>query len=161
MCLQALISGGQLDVKFSLDIGNAQLGSPESVISVITFFQKHLERSDSEIGRLIIYESIQALMLTTFQYEGDIRLKSVQMALGITSLRQDANMPQYVQKVLDDLESLYKSEAYSMETKSDGVDDVPTGCCRRPAAMAWRFRPSLFVLGLFLILILDLRMLLR
>ncbi|KFY30928.1 hypothetical protein V494_08032 [Pseudogymnoascus sp. VKM F-4513 (FW-928)] len=65
-------------------------------------------------------------------YEGGIRLKTVQLALeGIASLRQDANMPQNVQKILDDLESLYQSEAYSMETKSDGVDDVATGCCRR------------------------------
>ncbi|KFY98960.1 hypothetical protein V500_01508 [Pseudogymnoascus sp. VKM F-4518 (FW-2643)] len=59
------------------------------------------------------------------EYKGGIRLKTIQLALeGITSLRQDANMPQNVQKILDDLESLYKSEAYSMETKIDGVDDV-------------------------------------
>ncbi|KFY17988.1 hypothetical protein V492_00238 [Pseudogymnoascus sp. VKM F-4246] len=95
-------------------------------------------------------------------YEGGIRLKTVQLALeGIASLRQDANMPQNVQKILDDLESLYKSEAYSMETKSDGAVDVAAVCYRRQAATAWRFQPSLFVLGLFLILIVDLRVLLR
>ncbi|KFY95248.1 hypothetical protein V500_02866 [Pseudogymnoascus sp. VKM F-4518 (FW-2643)] len=143
MVFQALISGGRLHVKFPLD-SNVQLGSPEFVNSVITICKTHLERSDCKIERLIIYECIHALMRTAFQYEGDIQLEIIQLALeGITSLRQDANMPQYVQKILDDLESLYQSEAYSSETKSDGVDDVVTGCCRQPAAMAWRFQPTL------------------
>ncbi|OBT59305.1 hypothetical protein VE04_00387 [Pseudogymnoascus sp. 24MN13] len=95
MAFQALISEGQLHVKFSLDTNNSQLGSPEFVISVITFRKKHLERSDSTIVRLLVYECIEALMPTAFQYKGDIQLEIIQLALDqITSLEQDANLPE-------------------------------------------------------------------
>ncbi|KFY68729.1 hypothetical protein V496_00873 [Pseudogymnoascus sp. VKM F-4515 (FW-2607)] len=128
-------------------------GSPDSVCSVISFCRTLLGLPDSSLVRPLVYRYIEDHLSDAFGYRGDIRLDSVQRALeGISSLRQDAHMPQNVQKILDNLESLYKSEAYSMETKSDGVDDVAMGRCRRPAAMAWKFLSSLVDLGLFLIL---------
>ncbi|OBT85132.1 hypothetical protein VE02_05629 [Pseudogymnoascus sp. 03VT05] len=148
MVLQALILEDELHVTVSLHTSNSQLGSPEFVISVITFCKKLLERSDSTIVRLLVYKCIEALIPTAFQYEGDIQLGIIQLALHqITSLEQDANMPQNVQKILDDLESLYKSEAYSMETKSDGVNDVAMPSCRRPTATARTSLSSLLYLA--------------
>ncbi|OBT45470.1 hypothetical protein VE00_04528 [Pseudogymnoascus sp. WSF 3629] len=136
-------------------------GSPESTCSVISFCKALLGRPDSSLVRPLVYRYLEDFLPAAFEYKGGIRLKTVQLALeGITSLRQEANMPQNVQKILDDLDSLYRSEAYSMETKSDGVDYVAMVCFRRPAAMAWRFRPSLLDLPLFFILMLDLWILL-
>ncbi|KFY32149.1 hypothetical protein V493_00466 [Pseudogymnoascus sp. VKM F-4281 (FW-2241)] len=150
-----------LVIILSLDVpeGNQAMdyfpnGSPESVCSVISFCKTLLGRPDSSLVRPLVYKYIEDFLPDAFKYRGGIRLKSVQLALdGITLLRQDANMPQNVQRIFDDLESLYKSEAYSMETKSHEVDDVAMGCCRRPATMAWRFLSSLVDLGLFLILV--------
>ncbi|OBT70585.1 hypothetical protein VF21_10333 [Pseudogymnoascus sp. 05NY08] len=131
-----------LVIILSLDVpeGNQAMGyfpggSPESICSVISFCKTLLGRPDSSLVRPLVYRYIEDFVPDAFKYRGGIRLESVQMALEeIISLRQDANIPQNVQKILDDLESLYQSEAYSMETKGDGVDDVAMGCCRRPAA---------------------------
>ncbi|KFZ04631.1 hypothetical protein V502_10004, partial [Pseudogymnoascus sp. VKM F-4520 (FW-2644)] len=133
-------------------------GSPEFVVSVITFCKKHLERSDSTIVRLLVYECIEALMPTAFQYKGDIQLEIIQLALDqITSLEQDANLPENVQRILNELKCLYDNEA-----KRDGrVDNVAKVFYRRPAATAWTFRPSFWDWALCYMLIINLWMLFR
>ncbi|KFY65510.1 hypothetical protein V496_02526, partial [Pseudogymnoascus sp. VKM F-4515 (FW-2607)] len=86
-------------------------GSPEFVISMITFWKKYLEGSDSLIARPLVYEFIEALIPFTFHYEGCVRPEIIQLALDqITSLeqdlKQDANLPETVQGTLKELNGL-------------------------------------------------------
>ncbi|KFY02498.1 hypothetical protein V490_00483 [Pseudogymnoascus sp. VKM F-3557] len=81
---------------------DSELGSPEFVISMISFWKKYLEGSDSVIAQPLVYEFIEALIPFTFHYEGCIQPEIIQLALDqITSLeqdlKQDANLPETVQ----------------------------------------------------------------
>ncbi|KFY83226.1 hypothetical protein V500_10129, partial [Pseudogymnoascus sp. VKM F-4518 (FW-2643)] len=99
------------------EMSYSQLGSPEYVISVITTCKKELERSNS----LIVYDLIEAYIPTAFQYEGDIQQEIIRQALDqITSLEQDANLPENLQRILKELKCFYEGGA-----KRDGrVDNV-------------------------------------
>ncbi|KFY34900.1 hypothetical protein V495_08090 [Pseudogymnoascus sp. VKM F-4514 (FW-929)] len=168
MAFEALVSEGQLHIKLSLDTKNSQLGSPEFVIFVITFCKNHLERSDSAIDRLLVYKCIEALMPTAFQYEGNTQLENIQLALDqITSLKQDANLPENVQRILSELKCFYENvqrffsepKCFEVGAERDGqVDNAAKAFYRRPAATARTSRPSLLYLAICYMLIINLWM---
>ncbi|KFY64589.1 hypothetical protein V496_03162, partial [Pseudogymnoascus sp. VKM F-4515 (FW-2607)] len=110
-------------------------GSPEFVISMITFWKKYLEGPDSLIARPLVYKFIEALIPFTFHYEGCIQPGIIQLALDqITSLeqdlKQDANLPETVQGILKELKCFYEGGA----KRDRRVDNVAIVICRRPAA---------------------------
>ncbi|KFY28048.1 hypothetical protein V491_00654 [Pseudogymnoascus sp. VKM F-3775] len=112
MALQVLISGGQLHMKISCDASNSQPGSPQFIITVIGFCKEHLERFDETIVRLLVYKCIEDLIPTAFQYEGDIQPEIIQPALDqINSLQQDPDLPENLQKILDELRCFYEGGA--------------------------------------------------
>ncbi|KFY03099.1 hypothetical protein V490_00300 [Pseudogymnoascus sp. VKM F-3557] len=117
------------------EMSYSQLGSLEYVIFVITTCKKELERSNS----LIVYDLIEAYIPTAFQYKGDIQQEIIRQALDqITSLEQDANLPENLQRILKELKCFYEGGA-----KRDGrVDNVAKVFCCQPAATARTSQPS-------------------
>ncbi|KFY32602.1 hypothetical protein V493_00041 [Pseudogymnoascus sp. VKM F-4281 (FW-2241)] len=183
MAIQTLKSEDQglyATVKHHLDEkSNSKLGSPEFVITMIAFWKNKLERSDSSIARPLVYKCIEALVPFVFEYEGDIQLENIQLALDqITSLQedleQDANLPENVQRILKELKCFYgilkelkcfygilkELECfYGGGAKGDGrVDNVAKVFCRQPAATAQTSRPSFWNLALCYMLVINLWM---
>ncbi|KFZ24666.1 hypothetical protein V502_00850 [Pseudogymnoascus sp. VKM F-4520 (FW-2644)] len=98
-----------VDLASHSEMSDFPAGSPEFIISMITFCKELLENPNSSIVRPVVYVCIEDFIPTAYKYEGDIQLETIQLALDqITSLGQDGNLPEYVQGILNDIKLFYE-----------------------------------------------------